>query len=55
MTSLVGTGVLLRFNLRRDRLMIPVWVAVNALMVLSMPNTLKGMYGTEAERADLLH
>lgn len=54
MTSLVGTGVLLRFNLRRDRLMIPVWVAVNALMVLSMPNTLKGMYGTAAERADLL-
>ncbi|MDT0479867.1 ABC transporter permease [Streptomyces doebereineriae] len=55
MTSLVGTGVLLRFNLRRDRLMIPVWVAVNTLMVLSMPNTLKGMYGTGAERADLLH
>ncbi|MFF7279626.1 ABC transporter permease [Streptomyces griseorubiginosus] len=55
MTSLAGTGVLLRFNLRRDRLMIPVWVAVNALMVLSMPSTLEGLYGTEAERADLLH
>jgi len=55
MTSLAGTRVLLRFNLRRDRLMIPVWVAVNALMVLSMPNTLKGLYGTEAERTDLLH
>ncbi|MDH6549802.1 ABC-2 type transport system permease protein [Streptomyces sp. SAI-041] len=54
MTSLVGTGVLLRFNLRRDRVMIPVWVAVNTLMVLSMPNTLKGLYGTAAERADLL-
>ncbi|MFE3851813.1 ABC transporter permease [Streptomyces griseorubiginosus] len=55
MTSLAGTGVLLRFNLRRDRLMIPVWVAVNALMVLSMPSTLEGLYGTETERADLLH
>lgn len=55
MTSLAGTRVLLRFNLRRDRLMIPVWVAVNALMVLSMPNTLKGLYGTEAARTDLLH
>ncbi|MGC0339076.1 ABC transporter permease [Streptomyces sp. SLBN-8D4] len=54
MTSLVGTGVLLRFNLRRDRVMIPVWVAVNALMVLSMPNALRGLYGTAAERADLL-
>ncbi|MFC8518240.1 ABC transporter permease [Streptomyces sp. NPDC057257] len=55
MTSLTGTGVLLRFSLRRDRVLIPAWVAVNALMVLSMPNTLKGLYGTESERADLLH
>ncbi|MHC3471594.1 ABC transporter permease [Streptomyces sp. 7R007] len=55
MTSLVGTGVLLRFNLRRDRLMIPVWVAVNALMVLSMPKSLESLYGTPAERADLTH
>ncbi|MET9912091.1 ABC transporter permease [Streptomyces sp. NPDC006476] len=55
MTSLAGTGTLLRFSLRRDRVLIPVWVAVNALMVLSMPNTLKGLYGTEAERTDLLH
>jgi ABC-2 type transport system permease protein len=55
MTSLAGTGVLLRFSLRRDRVMIPVWVAVTALMILSMPNTLKGVYGTETERADLLH
>ncbi len=30
MTALTGTGTLLRFALRRDRLMIPVWVAVNA-------------------------
>ncbi|MGI5456567.1 ABC transporter permease [Streptomyces sp. CA-249302] len=55
MTSLTGTGVLLRFSLRRDRVMIPVWVAVNALMILSMPSTLKGLYGTASERADLLH
>ncbi|MFG2130747.1 ABC transporter permease [Streptomyces sp. NPDC048751] len=51
--QLTGTGPLLRFALRRDRVMIPVWVGVNALMVLSMPNTLKGLYGTAAERADL--
>ncbi|MCI3278578.1 ABC transporter permease [Streptomyces cylindrosporus] len=55
MTSLTGTGVLLRFSLRRDRVLIPAWVAVNALMILSMPNTLKGLYGTESERTDLLH
>ncbi|MFG3717085.1 ABC transporter permease [Streptomyces massasporeus] len=51
---LAGTGTLLRFALRRDRLMIPMWIAVNALMVLSMPGTLEGLYGTPAERADLL-
>ncbi|GAA2637122.1 ABC transporter permease [Streptomyces vastus] len=52
--QLAGTGTLLRFALRRDRVMIPVWIAVNALMVLSMPNTLEGLYGTAAERADLV-
>ncbi|MGW3725313.1 ABC transporter permease [Streptomyces sp. NPDC000851] len=52
--QLAGTGTLLRFALRRDRAMIPIWVGVNALMVLSMPNTLKSLYGTAAERADLL-
>ncbi|MFG3198057.1 ABC transporter permease [Streptomyces sp. NPDC048208] len=50
---LAGTGVLLRFALRRDRVLIPVWIAVDALMVLSMPNTLKGLYATDAERASL--
>ncbi|MFF5185400.1 ABC transporter permease [Streptomyces sp. NPDC000345] len=54
MTTLVGTGTLLRFALRRDRLLIPVWVAVNTLMVLSMPNTLENLYGTPADRAGLL-
>ncbi|WP_055492115.1 ABC transporter permease [Streptomyces sp. TP-A0356] len=51
--QLSHTGTLLRFALRRDRMMIPVWVAVDALMVLSMPGTLKGLYGTPAQRADL--
>ncbi|WP_460068006.1 ABC transporter permease [Streptomyces sp. YKOK-I1] len=54
MTALAGTGTLTRFALRRDRVLIPVWVAVNSLTVLSMPTTLKGLYSTPAERADLL-
>ncbi|MFD5792315.1 ABC transporter permease [Streptomyces diastatochromogenes] len=54
MTTFTGTGVLLRFSLRRDRVLIPVWLAVNALMILSMPNTLRTLYGTAAERADLV-
>ncbi|MEU6354410.1 ABC transporter permease [Streptomyces sp. NPDC047072] len=53
--QLAGTWTLLRFALRRDRVMIPVWVTVNTLMVLSMPNTLKATYGTAGERADLIH
>ncbi|GGY20572.1 ABC transporter permease [Streptomyces djakartensis] len=51
---LAGTGTLLRFALRRDRLMVPVWIAVDALMVLSMPGALEGLYGSPAERADLI-
>ncbi|WP_369196654.1 ABC transporter permease [Streptomyces djakartensis] len=51
---LAGTADLLRFALRRDRLMLPVWVAVTALMVLSMPGTLESVYGTAAERAGLV-
>ncbi|MFF7262384.1 ABC transporter permease [Streptomyces sp. NPDC008159] len=51
--QLAGTGILLRFALRRDRVMVPVWVAVTGLMVLSMPNSLRSLYGTAAERADL--
>ncbi|MFE0348686.1 ABC transporter permease [Streptomyces griseoluteus] len=53
MSALAGTGVLFRFALRRDRVLIPVWIGVNALMVLSMPGTLRGLYATEAERAAL--
>ncbi|MFJ3823165.1 ABC transporter permease [Streptomyces nodosus] len=52
--QLAGTGTLLRFALRRDRVMIPLWIAVDALMVLSMPNTLEGLYGTAAERTALV-
>lgn len=52
---LAGTGTLLRFALRRDRVMIPVWVAVNALMLLSMPSAIRDLYATPAERAELVH
>jgi ABC-2 type transport system permease protein len=52
---LAGTAVLVRFALRRDRVLVPVWIAVIALMVLSMPNALESLYGTPAARADLMH
>ncbi|MET9888027.1 ABC transporter permease [Streptomyces sp. NPDC006430] len=49
-----GTGALVRLALRRDRVMMPVWIAVVALMVLSLPASLASAYGTAAERARLL-
>lgn len=52
--QLAGTGVLLRLALRRDRVMIPLWVGVIALMVLSMPGSLESVYSTAAERADVV-
>ncbi|MCX5438617.1 ABC transporter permease [Streptomyces sp. NBC_00569] len=51
--QLAGTGTLLRLALRRDRVMIPVWGAVVLMMVLSMPGSLKSVYSTAAERADI--
>ncbi|MGY5044579.1 ABC transporter permease [Streptomyces sp. 900105755] len=54
MSTLAGTGTLLRFALRRDRVTTPAWLAVNALMVLSMPSTLRSLYGTDTERTDLV-
>ncbi|MFD4864509.1 ABC transporter permease [Streptomyces sp. NPDC058412] len=51
--QLAGTGVLLRLALRRDRVMMPVWVLVTSLLVVSMPGSLAGVYGTAAERAQV--
>ncbi|MFD9406141.1 ABC transporter permease [Streptomyces sp. NPDC059989] len=50
---LAGTGALLRLALRRDRVMMPVWILVVAMLVLSLPGALESVYGTAAERADL--
>ncbi|MFD9333735.1 ABC transporter permease [Streptomyces sp. NPDC060028] len=52
--QLAGTGALLRLALRRDRIMMPVWVLVLAMLVLSLPGALESVYGTPAERADLV-
>lgn len=50
---LAGTGALLRLALRRDRLVLPLWVAVIGGMVVSGVGTLEGLYGTAAARAGL--
>ncbi|MFE3497390.1 ABC transporter permease [Streptomyces sp. NPDC059175] len=50
---LAGTGTLLRLALRRDRLVLPLWVVVIGGMVASGAGTLEGLYGTAAARAGL--
>ncbi len=48
--ALTGTGTLVRVALRRDRIVLPVWlVVVSGLLVASIVSV-TGLYGTEAER-----
>ncbi|GAA3373615.1 ABC transporter membrane-spanning protein [Streptomyces sannanensis] len=51
--QLAGTGTLLRLALRRDRLMMPIWVLVVGGMVSSGAGSLGSLYGTPAARAEL--
>ncbi|MGW3322746.1 ABC transporter permease [Streptomyces virginiae] len=51
--QLAGTGALLRLALRRDRVLMPVWVLVAALIPVSMPGSLGSVYATAAERAEI--
>lgn len=44
------TAVLLRFRLRRDRILVPVWVVVMAFSVLFVAAALASTYNTEALR-----
>ncbi|MEU7158976.1 ABC transporter permease [Streptomyces chrestomyceticus] len=51
--DLAGTGTLLRLALRRDRLMIPAWVVLLGLTVVSMGSALGTLYDTPAKRAEV--
>jgi ABC-2 type transport system permease protein len=48
--TLTGTGKLVRFNLRRDRIRIPVWVAALGLVMVTAPSTYVGIYPTAEDR-----
>ena len=50
-STLVGTGALLRFGLRRDRLRLPVWIAVGTFMVVTQSVSSQALYDTPAELA----
>ncbi|MGO4755685.1 ABC transporter permease, partial [Streptomyces sp. 2MCAF27] len=50
--DLAGTGTLLRLALRRDRVMLPVWVLAIGLSGSSTLSRLKTSYETAADRAN---
>ncbi|MBL1096043.1 ABC transporter permease [Streptomyces coffeae] len=52
--DLAGTGTLLRLALRRDRIMMPVWVVCLGLTASSTTGRLKSAYDTPKARADLV-
>lgn len=48
-TELTGTGSLIRFAARRERVRIVVWVAAILLLVVSTVASVKGLYPTQAD------
>ena len=54
MKALARTEGLVRLVLRRDRLILPIWIAVLALLPVAIANTLADLYPTAAERQSYL-
>lgn len=53
MTALTGTGALVRLGLRRDRVILPVWILGLAVMVNSTASALVGLYSRASQREEL--
>ncbi|MFB7558157.1 ABC transporter permease [Streptomyces brevispora] len=51
--QLTGTWALLRLALRRDRIIMPLWVLVLGGSFSSVGKSISSLYGTAAQRADL--
>lgn len=51
--ALAGTGTLLRFNLRRDRVRLPVWIGALVLGTLGSLSSFQQSYPTAADRAGI--
>lgn len=51
MSTLTGTGKLVRLILRRDRLVMPLWVLFIGLLPISYASSIGDLYPTAAERA----
>ncbi|HZE40589.1 MAG TPA: ABC transporter permease [Stackebrandtia sp.] len=55
MNTLTGTGKLIRFMLRRDRVLLPVWVLVFAYVPAGLVPGIKELYPTQAAREQIAH
>jgi len=51
-SELTGTTTLVRFGLRRDRVLLPVWAAVFVVTVVSSASATVGLYPTLASRTE---
>lgn len=51
MTSLAGTGGLVRLILRRDRVLLPIWIGLFVIIPSSLVGTMEGLYPTAADLA----
>ncbi|ARQ69580.1 ABC transporter permease [Streptomyces marincola] len=51
--AFAGTTVLIRFNLRRDRIRLPVWIGSLLLVTLGSVSSLTTQYATAEERASV--
>ncbi|HEX6711383.1 MAG TPA: hypothetical protein VF068_13720 [Rubrobacter sp.] len=52
--SLAGTRTLVRLILRRDRIVLPLWIISLGILPVAIANTLKDLYPTAAERQSYL-
>lgn len=51
MSTLTGTGKLIRLILRRDRILLPAWVLLMILFPIGLASGIEGIYPTAAARA----
>lgn len=52
-SSLAGTGALVRFHLRRDRIRIPVWIVAITGMTLAVNSSWQDLYSTPDQLRDI--
>jgi len=53
-TAFVGTGTLVRLALRRDRLMVPIWLGVLFLFTIASSLSVQDLFSSATSRSDLV-